>query len=96
MATKKRVIYDDYSKSVGRKGGCVCVRGCVGVGRRLRGRGSTVGENACEGALRWGGAFGERGATVGEDACEGALRWGGAFGERGQQQGEDACEGALR
>ena len=61
MATKKRVIYDDYSKSVGRKGGCVCVRGCVGVGRRLRRKGAKAGVDACEGALRWGGAFGVRG-----------------------------------
>ena len=38
-----------------------------------------------EGALRWGGAFGERESTIGESACEDALRWGGVFGERDQQ-----------
>ncbi len=79
-----------------------CERAWVGeqryaaIGRCLRGKGSTVGENACEGALRWGGAFGERGATVGENACEGVLRWGGAFGERESTIGESACEDALR
>ena len=49
-----------------------------------------------EGALRWGGAFGERESTIGESACEDALRWGGAFGERESTVGENACEGALR
>ena len=36
------------------------MRGCGAVVRCRRDKGSTAGEDACEGALRWGGAFGER------------------------------------
>ena len=63
------------------------MRGCAEMGWRLRGRGSTVGENACEGALRWSGAFGEGGQQQGRMRAK--VRYGGAAPseERGKSRG---------